>query len=454
VSIVCLGLSHRTAPAEVRERHTFPSSAISEALVGLLDYEAVREAAILSTCGRLEIYAAVDDFEIGIAQLKQFLASFRHAGMEYDIEPYLYTLLGSDAVHHLFRVSTGLDSMLIGEAEILGQIKEAYSRAQKAGSFGKSLHRLFREALNAGKAARSQTAIGGASVSIATAAVAVAKEHVGTLRGKIVLLVGAGKMAQKAANRLKQEGAGTLMVANRTRERAVEVVERLGSVGQVVELPSLHDALKSVDVVITSTGASHFILTPENVAEGMAARRFRPLCIVDIAVPRDVHPEVAAIPGVRVVDIDQLGATVDTTLEQRRQSIPSVEEIVDEHLARFTYWHRSRAAHPVISLLSQKADAIREAEVHRILSRCPELTERQRMLLTGMSIRIISKLMHSAYSGIRDTAVRDAARAAAQAAVVDELFSLGLEEAEVAGPAPKKCSPAVNSDVVADRQAS
>ena len=425
--LVCLGLSHRTAPAEVRERHAFPSSRTSEALNALRDYQAVREAAMLSTCGRVEIYAAVTDPKLGIAQLKQFLISFRHGDVGYDIEPYLYALEGNAAAEQMMRVATGLDSMLIGEAEILGQLKAAYHQAQDAGSLGPTLHRLFREALNAGKAARSQTAIGGASVSVATAAVAMAKQHVGSLSGKTVVLIGAGQMGQTTAKRLKLEGAVTLVVANRTHERALEMIERLG-IGEAIELPSIVEAIKNADVVITSTGASHFVLTASKVSEAMRDRRERALCVIDIAVPRDVDPEVAQTPGVRLIDIDQLGATVDVTLERRRCAIPLVQEIVSEHVLRFERWDDMQAALPVLALLSRKAEAIRDTELERVFARCPELTDRERMLITGMSLTVVSKLLHSAYAKIRDNAVTDRDGAFAQACMIEELFDLRLSD--------------------------
>ena len=428
MSLVCLGLSHNTAPAEVRERHAFPSARLSEALIALRDYEAVTEATMLSTCGRLEIYADVTDTDVGVAQLKQFLISFRHGEVAYDIEPYLYTLFGNAAVEQLLRVATGIDSMVIGEAEILGQVKAAYHRAQHARSLGPTLHRAFREALNAGKAARSQTAIGGESVSVATAAVATAKAHVGELGGKSVVLIGAGKMGQTTAKRLALEGARTLAVANRTHERARELVAQLG-IGRAVELPSITAAVAAADVVITSTGASHFILTPENVGEAMLDRPGRTLFIVDIAVPRDVDPEVTTIPGVRLVDIDQLGAAVDVTLEHRRRAVPLVEEIVDEHLQRFARWDQTRAALPVIASLAQKAESIRDAEVERLFARCPLLGERDRMLITGMSMTVVSKLLHSAFSKIRDNVMTDRETALMQAAVIEELFALHADGA-------------------------
>jgi glutamyl-tRNA reductase len=341
VPIVCVGLSHHTAPLEVRERHAFPASRMGEALVALRDYEAVREAAMLQTCGRLEIYADIDDYETGVEQIKSFLGNFRHGATGYDIESFLYTLLGRQAIEHLFRVSTGLDSMLIGEAEILGQVKDAYVQAHNAGSLGKTLHRLFRDALNAGKTARAQTRIGNESTSVATAAVEAAKERLGSLTGASVVVVGAGTMARSAVKRLRLEGAAHLVVTNRTMARARELVEDAGF-GEAIELPELVDALAAADVAIASTGASDFILTHDAVAQAMALRPDRPLFIVDIAVPRDTDPAVAGIANVALVDIDGLKSVVDQKLEIRRYAIPEVEEIIAEYLARFGHWYQSR----------------------------------------------------------------------------------------------------------------
>jgi glutamyl-tRNA reductase len=415
----------------VRERHAFPTHRMGEALIALRDYEAVREAVMVATCNRLEIYAELEDYETGVNQLKQFLTNFRHGDVG-DMDSYMYTLLGSQAIDHLFRVSTGLDSMLIGEAEILGQVKDAYIQAQRARSLGKTLHTLFREALNAGKAARSQTKIGDESTSVATAAVDFAKAHVGTMASKSVLVIGAGKMGALAAKRLKLEGATELSVMNRSRERARSIIAELG-MGRALEMPGLVEAMRTADIVITSTGASHFILTPGNVAEAMLARPNQDLTIIDIAVPRDVDPEVARIPGVHLVDIDALQHVVDDNLDHRREAIPLVEEIISEHTERFHQWYQSRVAVPVISSLTQKAEAIRDAEVERLFSRCPELTERERMLITGTTLTIISKLLHTAVVKIRDKAVENRAEAMTHALILDELFDLRtkLEEAGV-----------------------
>ena len=427
--ITCIGLSHHTAPVEVRERHMFPASRMAEALVALRDYQAVREAVMLQTCGRLEIYAELDDYESGVAQVKSFLANFRHGATGYDLESYLYTRLGHEAVAHLFRVCTGLDSMLIGEAEILGQVKDAYVAATRAKSLGRTLHRLFREALAAGKAARAQTRIGGESVSIATAAVEAARTHLGTLAGTAILVLGAGKMGRTAVRRLRQEGAQRVIVANRTITRSRDLVSEAGC-GEAVEIRDLPRALESADVVVASTGASDFVLSEELVRKAMARRSDRPLFVVDIAVPRDVDPDVGIIENVSLVDIDGLRSVVSERLEQRREAIPAVEAIIAQRSGRFEGWYRSRVALPVIARLTQKAEAIRSAELERLLARCPDLAERERTLIAGMTLTIVSKLLHSAILKIREQATLDGAEALSSARVLDDLFELNLAPPE------------------------
>ncbi|MDE2481780.1 MAG: glutamyl-tRNA reductase [bacterium] len=427
--LVCLGLSHHTAPVEVREHHAFPAARVVEALVALRDYSAIGEAVMLQTCGRLEIYAEIDDYEAGVAQLRSFLGNFGHgaARERYDLDSYLYTLLGRQAIEHLFRVATGLDSMLIGEAEILGQVKDAYIQAQHAKSLGKILHRLFREALNAGKHARTQTRIGDESTSIATAAIEAAKARLGSLEGRSVLVIGAGKMGRTAVKRLRQEGAHKLIVTNRTLSRARELIAEVGF-GEAVEMPGLTEALAAADIVVTSTGASNFVVTANRVREAMSARPDRSLFIIDIAVPRDADPEVASVPGVTLVDIDGLKSVVDEKLEVRREAIPQVEEIIDEFIARFGEWYQSRLAIPVIASLTQKAEAIRERELARLFARCPDLSERERMLVTGMSMTIVSKMLHSVVVKIREKATSNHAEAILHARMLDELFELNLAD--------------------------
>jgi glutamyl-tRNA reductase len=426
-----MGLSHNTATVDVREAHTFPAHTMGEALIALRDYSAVREALMLQTCGRLEIYAEIEDYEEGVGQIRQFLGNFRHGDVA-DMDSYLYTLLGSQAIDHLFRVSTGLDSMLIGEAEILHQVKDAFIQGQRAQSLGKTLHSLFREAINAGKSARSQTDIGGQSTSIATAAVNAAIGHVGDLRGTSVVVVGAGKMGSLVARRLKSAGCGDIVVLNRSSQRARDVVDAIGT-GRTMDMPGIVDAVRDADIVVTSTGAPSFVLTMDNVRDAMATRPNRPLFIVDIAVPRDCDPDVATIDGVSVVDVDGLRDVVDITLERRREAIPMVEEIIAEHTERFHNWYQARVAVPVISSLTQRAESIRESELERLFARCPELSDRERMLITGMSLTIISKLLHNAIAKIRDKAIVNHAEALTDAHILNDLFDLRAHVLEESG---------------------
>jgi glutamyl-tRNA reductase len=425
VPLTCIGLSHHTAPVEVRERHAFPASRMAEALVALRDYEAVAEAVMLQTCGRLEIYAELDDYETGVEQIKSFLTNFGHGATGYDIDSYLYTRLGHEAIEHLFRVCTGLDSMLVGEAEILGQVKDAYVAASQAKSLGRTLHRLFREALVAGKSARAKTGIGDESVSIATAAVEAALARLGTLVGKAVLVLGAGKMGRTAVKRLRQEGAARVIVTNRTLSRSQGLIDEAGF-GEAVEMPELSEALTLADVVVASTGASHFVLDAQRVGTAMTRRPQRPLFVVDIAVPRDVDPAVASIDNVALVDVDGLKSVVNERLELRREAIPAVEKIISEHVERFEDWYRSRATLPVISRLTQKAESIRAREIERLFARCPELGQRERTLVIGASMTIVSKLLHSVILKIRNKASIDHAEALSHARVLDELFELNI----------------------------
>ncbi|MDE2572936.1 MAG: glutamyl-tRNA reductase [bacterium] len=420
--LVCLGMNHRTAPVEVRERHAFPLSRAAEVLTALRDYSAVRECVMTSTCGRLEFYAELDDYELGVAQLKSFLTNFRHGDVG-DLDSYLYTHLGREAVLHLLRVATGLDSMVLGEAEILGQVKDAYVQAQHAGSAGKVLHRLFHEALQTGKAARTQTGIGADSASIGSAAVDLAREQMVSLAGKHVLVIGAGRMGTLVARRLRHERVGQIAVANRSYQRAEQVVLELGA-GKAVAMPGIVSVLADADIVITSTGASHFILTPGNVGEAMARRPERPLCIIDIAVPRDADPECAQIPNVALNDIDALTSVVAEHIEARREHVPLVNEIIAEHVTRFQQWYQTRSAVPVISSLVEKAEEIRAREVTRLLQRCSELSEREKMLITSATMTIVSRLLHVPVTRIRELAATNQAEAMENVRVLGELFAL------------------------------
>jgi glutamyl-tRNA reductase len=279
--------------------------------------------------------------------------------------------------------------------------------------------------MRAGKAARTHTPIANESASIATAAIDLAKQQFGTLQGRNVLIVGAGKMGGTAAKRLRTEGVKRLVVTSRSIAHAQDVIRALGF-GQAIELPELPDALACADVVITSTGASEFVLTRQMIACTMERRARKPLSIIDLAVPRDVDPDVAALTGVTLIDVDGLKTHVEEKLHVRREAIPAVEQIVQHYVERFRQWYDSRVAVPAIASLTKKAEDIRAAEIERLFARCPALRERERMLITGMSLTIISKLLHTVVTKMRDKAVTDHLEALQQVRVLEELFELDI----------------------------
>jgi len=404
VPIVVLGLSHKTAPPEVRNRHTFPTERITEALGALRDYTGVREAAIVATCNRLEIYADVDDYEIGVDRLKDFLTTYRSMRVD-DFDKYLYTLLGAQAVEQLCRVASGLDSMLLGEAQIVGQVKEALTLAGRAHSTGPHLNRLFRIALECGKRARTETGIGRDAVSLGAAAVELASRHCGLAAAEVVV-VGAGKMGTIVAKHIAARGAATLAIVNRTPARAQSLAASIdGSAHGIGELPQL---LRSADLVISATGGGAFLIT-ESMLQTACAARSKPLLIVDIAVPRDVQPSAAMLERVTIYELNDLQQVIDATLDTRRAEIPAVEAIIAGVVREYMRWYQSRVAVPLIASLRRKAEAIRLAEIDKLFARLPELDSHQRELIAGASVSILNKLLHAPVTRLRESAAESGA---------------------------------------------
>ena len=397
--IVLLGLSHRTAPLAVRDRHAMPTNRLAEALCALADYSAVREAAILSTCNRLEIYADVDAYEAGLAQLKEFLTTYRQMRVE-DFDKYLYTMLGAEAVEQLFRVASGLDSMLIGEPQILSQVKDALRLAEEAGSIGPHLGRLFRSALQTGKRARTQTAIGRDVVSLGSAAVELASRHCEITHARCAV-VGAGKMGTAAAKHLVARNASSLTIVNRTLWRAQSLAKNVGAAS--APLTQLSEVLAQSDLVITAIGSGVPIISEAMLRGAVAERNGAPLLIVDIGVPRDVEPSAALLQSIVVYSIEDLRDVVDRTLESRRGEIPLVESIVASHVAAYLEWYQTRGAAPLIASLRRKAEQIRSVEIERLFSRMPELDDQQRDMVVAASISIINRLLHGPVTKLRKT---------------------------------------------------
>jgi len=396
--LVVLGLSHKTAPPHVRNRHAFPSDRVVEALGALRDYPGIDEAAILSTCNRLEFYADVADYEHGVAQIKEFLTTYRRMGIE-DFDSYLYTMLGAEAVEQLLRVASGLDSMLIGEAEILGQVKEALSCAERADAAGPHLNRLFRLALETGKRARTETGIGRDVVSLGSAAVELASRHC-RLRGARALVIGAGKMGSIVARHLAARGAREIVIANRTAQRGRALAQAVG--GRAIELADVAGSLDGVDLVVSATGRGSYVIS----AGSFDARPRRRLLIIDIAVPRDVEPEVARIPGITLYELADLKDVIERTLEERRAEMPAVEAIVAQSLGDYMRWYASRAVVPLINRLREKAESIRAAEIGRLFSRLPELDASERATIEATSVSIINRLLHEPLTRLREEPAR------------------------------------------------
>lgn len=427
--IIVIGLSHKTAPDEVRNRHAFPAQRIGQALGALRDYPAVREAAILSTCNRLEIYADVEDFEVGIEQIKDFLTTYRSMRVD-DFDKYLYTMLGAQAAEQLLRVACGLDSMLVGEPQIIGQVKEALTAADAARSAGPHLHRLFRTALEAGKRARTETGIARDVVSLGAAAVELASRHC-DIAAVRALVVGAGKMGAIVAKHLAARGVASLTIVNRTLARAQRLARPLQAAAAPLE--QLSEKLFGVDLVITATGGGGYMITTPMV-RAVLDNSGKPLLIVDIAVPCDVEPSAATLPGVTLYEIGDLRHVVDETLGERRAEIPAVEAIVESRVDDYMRWYQSRAAAPLIASLRSKAETIRQGEIDKLFSRLPELDERQRELIVGASVSILNRLLHAPVTRLRESAADGAPVADPDlAAQLADLQGLGAQlEAQLA----------------------
>jgi glutamyl-tRNA reductase len=384
-----VGLSHRTAPIEVRERMAFAEDRLGEALRALVARPGIGEAMIVSTCNRVEIYAGIDD-DGAAAVLSQFLVDER--GLAAELRAHLYTRDGEEALRHLFRVAASLDSMVVGESQILGQVKEAYAAALDAGTLGPVLQRALPRAFQLAKRVRTETDVAKSSQSVASAAVDLAAQIFGELDGRKVLVVGAGKMGELSARHLKSAHIGELTVVNRTHARALELAEKLG--GLAAPWEDLDRLLARVDIVLCSTGASQPVLRRDRVERAMKLRKGRFLFLIDIAVPRDVEPEVGALENVFLYDVDALDQVVAQNRAQRASEAAEAEAMVEAELKRHYEHELSLGAVPTIKLLRGRFLDVAKAEVERTLARISTLSERDRQSLAAMAEAIVNKLLH------------------------------------------------------------
>ena len=392
LKIVLLGLNHRTAEVELRECLGFSHEEAGAALQFFQDSPAIAEVVLVSTCNRVEIVMATPSPDAAVAAAKRYLAQSKGLALT-DFEKALYVLEGDEAVRHIFRVAASLDSMVVGEPQILGQIKEAYRSATLKKSSGVILNRLLHKTFFVAKRVRSETGIGDHAVSISYAAIELGRKIFGTLEGKKILLIGAGEMAELAVEHLIRHRSGKIFVANRTFERGLELAERFN--GQAIGFEEIPDHLKDVDIIISSTGSSEFILTREQVKRMMRPRKNRPLFFIDIAVPRDIDPEINRLSNVYVYDIDDLQDVIEDNIEDRNREAARAERIIDEAVIRFRGWYQSLDVVPTIVALREKMRTIAEGEIRKTLAHSlAHLAEEDAAALRRMSDALINKILH------------------------------------------------------------
>jgi glutamyl-tRNA reductase len=417
-ALCLLGLNHRSAPVALREQLAIVEERIPATLAAL--GKLAREAYVLSTCNRTELYVVADASAMtAVEMLQNFLIHTR--GVSHaELQGHVYTHSDEDAVRHLLRVASGLDSMVLGEAQILGQVRDAYEAATAVGSIGPVLGKILPLALETGKLARSQTKISWGAISPSSVAVDLAKRALGDVHARPVLVIGAGEAGQATVRSLREAGVGHIVVVNRSFARAEELARQFG--GRAALYEDLNRALEGADIVISSTASGQHIVTTADAHEVMKARAGRPLLCIDIAVPRDIDPEVGSIPGVHLYNVDDLEAVAAANLKDRRQEVPAVERIVDEGVADYRAWRSVQDVVPTIGELYQRAESIRRAEVERTVRRMPTLSQDERELIDLMTSAIVHRLLHGPVSVLKarngDPGAEERAR------VVAELFAL------------------------------
>jgi glutamyl-tRNA reductase len=418
--LLLVGLSHRTAPVELRERVDFSARGLGAALEALANRDRGREIIIVSTCNRAEIYAASEDAGGARQELASFISEFNGVPAS-DVTPHVYDVADLDVARHLFRVAAGLDSLVVGEPQILGQVKTAHAAATKAQSAGPVLNRLFHASFAAGKRVRTETQLGSGAVSVGYAAVSLARKIFGDLAGRTVAVVGAGEMGKLTALHMKSQGVHHVTIVSRTMAHAARTAEAIGG-ASAAPWEELDPVLGGSDIVITATGAAAPILTKAHIEAVMRPRRNRPLFIIDIAMPRDVEPAAGEIEQVFLYNIDDLQATVRENLARRASEVTRAEAIVDEEIQKFAAWFRSRGAVPTIVALRQRFEAIRRAELERLDSKLASLPPEARARVDEVTHLIIEKLLLTPTEQLKSAGDADAVAAYTEA--LGRLFAL------------------------------
>lgn len=398
MNIIVIGLSHKTATVEIRERVAFSPTLIEKPLHDLVTLDDIIEGVIISTCNRVEIYATTRDIAGGIARVKRFLADHHHIPLE-SLEPHLYCYHSEAAIRHVFRVASSLDSMVVGEPQILGQIKTSYGYAAEYKSSGIILNRFLHKAFSVAKRVRTETKIASSAVSVAFAAVELAKKILGDLSDKTVMLIGAGEMCELAAKHFLNSGAKDVMVTNRTFEKAERLAGEFG--GEAVRFEELFVHLHRADIVLSSTGAPHVIIGPADVEEVVKRRRFKPMFFIDIAVPRDIDQKVDDVESAYLFTVDDLQEIVQANMAQRGLEAQKAEEIIDQEIGQFFKWLASLEVTPTIVALRNRFDEIRRAELQKTCSSWKELLPEEEKRLEALTTSITNKLLHAPTAALK-----------------------------------------------------
>jgi glutamyl-tRNA reductase len=428
MEIVLMGLSHKTAPVEVREKFCLTKDGVNEFLGKISDVGGIREGIILSTCNRLEVLAVVEENEDRVSGLKQFLADMGKMAVA-QLGSYLYLHRGEEAVRHLFKVASSLDSMVLGEPQILGQVKDAYVQAAGCKCTGLVLNKLMHRSFFVAKRVRTETRIATQAVSVSFAAVELAKKILGELEDKRVLVIGAGEMSELATSHFIAQGVREIFVTNRTFSRAEELAQSFK--GQAIPFEEFHRQLVHMDIILSSTGSSQPLIRRDDLTNIIRARKNRPMFFIDIAVPRDIDPKINEIDNVYVYDIDDLEGIVESNKDERKKEVSRAERIIDEGVEGFIQWLRSLEVVPTILALREQMEDIRRREVAKTLVLMKKSTEEDRKLLDVLTISLINKILHHPISLLKRQEERGHGKPYVE--LIRKVFHLDPDEEE--GPA-------------------
>lgn len=430
--MIVVGLNYRTAPVEIREKFAFSEQELPAALQQLKDTKSILECVIVSTCNRTEIYAVVDRLYMCGYYIRSYLERWFGIPREY-MKDYLYMYEDRPVIEHLFKVTSGLDSMVIGETQILGQVRDAFLKAQNEKATGTLFNMLFKQAVTLAKRAHSETAIGENPVSVSYAAVELGKRIFGNFKKKTVMIIGAGKMSELTLKHLAGQGADRVLVVNRTMSKAEELAGKMN--GIAVPMDRMLDELRHVDVVISSTGSSEYVLVSQQIQRVMSTRKSRPLFMIDIAVPRDLDPNITKVSNVYLYDIDDLELIVETNMNERRKEATKIESMVAEEISAFEQWFKLLGVGPVIQALQEKANAIHEETMDNLLLKLTDLDEREAKLIRKLTKSMMNQMMRDPILRIKELA---GGRNGEQALnVFTDLFALETEVKEVAAKTEK-----------------